>query len=1016
TFSNYFLDADGDGFGADTAAPLSACRPVAGRVTTAGDCDDSSAAVRPGAAETCNDVDDDCDGIRDDGLSYAQYYPDSDGDGFGALSGAPVSSCAAIPGRVANGTDCNDLNVDVRPGAAEACNGVDDDCNGQVDEGLSFSDYFVDVDGDGRGAAGSAALSSCAPVQGRVTSSDDCDDSRVSVRPGAAEACNGADDDCDGQVDEAVTTSTWYADADGDGHGAPGTGVQACAAPSGRVQSQDDCDDTRASVKPGAPEQCNGLDDDCNGQVDDSVQYADWFPDLDGDGFGAAGAQPENACSKPAGKVANAQDCDDARTTVHPNAAEACNAADDDCDGQVDEGLSLIGYYPDLDSDGYGSAAAQPQASCAPVPGKVSTATDCDDANAAVHPGRAETCNGVDDDCSGAADEGLPTQAWYVDLDGDGYGAASGVGQDSCMAVAGRVANAQDCDDSKSTVKPGAAEACNGADDDCDGALDEGNPGGGAACDTGQFGVCSAGTRTCQAGALACVRNVTPNAESCDGLDNDCDGSVDETFTNKGQACTAGLGVCARTGSYVCAAGGQATTCSATAGAPTAAACDGLDNDCDGVVDDPAFTGTLDAHATAWTDLEVVPYYYLADSPAYGCNGGLTNTTGGSDTQAGGWLVMAGATYGIQVRKLDNTGAPTGSPVSISSYTYPDVAAAQSGDGVVVVGVWGDNELDFYYFDGATGVKRAYSGGQFKRSSSTYKLDSLRVVRGSSGKVTVVWRDSQVGLRLAQVKPASVNGAWTFQNGTGGALSSTVLVSNSAVKAGVGADSNVQDWVTSQSCAPLTSQRTLGISYVAPVAGSSPAQHSVRRFTVKEDGTGKSTETQLAVLQTSDGTLGEPEVVFYRYASADHWLTAYTESNTTYSPAVEDLLFEMTSAPGWNYAWVEMASENGADSIQRPRVSFSGSEFWMTGLRYVADGSAFKRQVMTRKVDLAGVKNPAGTATELPATAGACPAGVTDCRPGSKAGLVTWAAKGRVYYSGSGATPSGTYAGTLSCQ
>jgi hypothetical protein len=289
------------------------------------------------------------------------------------------------------------------------------------------------------------------------------------------------------------------------------------------------------------------------------------------------------------------------------------------------------------------------------------------------------------------------------------------------------------------------------------------------------------------------------------------------------------------------------------------------------------------------------------------------------------------------------------------------------------------------------------------------------MVRGSSGKVTLVWRESGVGLKLAQVKPAFTNSTWSITDGAGGAAPFTAkdLVVNAAVMEGVGADSNVQEWLSSLSCSGLTSTRTVAVSYVAP---STTGNHSLRQFTVNEDGTTKSAETTLRTQADAEGPLAEPDVTFYRYQSADHWLTSYTETNLSYSPAAEDLLLYMTSAPGYKYAWLELASENGADSIQRPRASFTGSEFWVTGLRYVDDPSGLQRQVMTRRVDLAGLKIPTSSSVEVSATVGACPAGDADCRPGEKAALVSWAARGKVYYSGSGATPAGTWASTLTCQ
>ncbi len=164
------------------------------------------------------------------------FYADGDGDGFGA--GPASQGCTIPPGFVANDDDCDDTNPAIHPGAEEVCNGVDDDCDAAIDEGLTFDD-----DGDG--------FTSTDSCEG---SADDCDDGDATVFPGAAELCDGLDNDCDVAVDEGLTF-----DDDGDGHTSPAS----CEG------SADDCDDTAPAVYPGAAETCNGVDDDCDGQIDE---------------------------------------------------------------------------------------------------------------------------------------------------------------------------------------------------------------------------------------------------------------------------------------------------------------------------------------------------------------------------------------------------------------------------------------------------------------------------------------------------------------------------------------------------------------------------------------------------------------------------------------------------------------------------------------------------------------------------------------------------------------------------
>ena len=212
----YYADVDGDTYGNNGASVVSCTGAPFGYVAVGGDCDDNNGAINPGAAEICNGLDDDCDGTADDGLTFLTYYVDGDGDNFGA--GPGTSSCSPIAGSVTVDGDCNDANAAINPNAAEVCNGIDDDCDGTADDGLTFLTYYVDADGDTYGDASATGVSSCSPISGSVTNNGDCNDANNAVNPGATEVCNTIDDDCDGSTDEGVT-STFYADADGDTYG-----------------------------------------------------------------------------------------------------------------------------------------------------------------------------------------------------------------------------------------------------------------------------------------------------------------------------------------------------------------------------------------------------------------------------------------------------------------------------------------------------------------------------------------------------------------------------------------------------------------------------------------------------------------------------------------------------------------------------------------------------------------------------------------------------------------------------
>lgn len=179
------------------------------------------------------------------------------------------------------------------------------------------------------------------------TSDVDCNDADPSINPDAIETCNGVDDNCNGIVDDGAG-DTWYADVDGDGYGDATSTIVACEMPGGYIADNTDCNDADPSVNPGASEICNGIDDDCNGSIDDGVLFATWYADVDGDGYGDAASAVETCDGAPAGYVGGNTDCNDGDPSINPGATEVCNSVDDNCDGTVDEGIDLsIAISPD---------------------------------------------------------------------------------------------------------------------------------------------------------------------------------------------------------------------------------------------------------------------------------------------------------------------------------------------------------------------------------------------------------------------------------------------------------------------------------------------------------------------------------------------------------------------------------------------------------------------------------------------------------------------------------------------
>jgi len=292
----------------------------------------------------------------------------------------------------------------------------------------------VDADGDGH------------------DSDVDCDDADASVYPGATEACDGIDTDCDGNV------SADEIDDDIDG-------FAECAG---------DCDDTNPLASPAIMEMCDSIDNDCDGDTDEEDAFGcdDHYPDLDGDGFGDPADEHCLCAATYPYTTTTAGDCDDGNPFVHPGVAEDCNGVDDDCDGALPA--------DETDDDGDGELVCD---------------GDCDDTDPLTYPWAAELCDGVDNDCNGLV------PANETDGDGDGW----------------MVCDA-DCDDGDATAYPGATELCDGVDNDCDGTVpadeDDGDGDGVLFCDA-----------DCDDGD---ADNWPGNAEDCgDGGDNDCDGAID---------------------------------------------------------------------------------------------------------------------------------------------------------------------------------------------------------------------------------------------------------------------------------------------------------------------------------------------------------------------------------------------------------------------------------------------------------------------------------------------------------
>jgi MYXO-CTERM domain-containing protein len=459
------------------------------------------------------------------------FGQDKDKDGVYYAPGCP----SAI-----NPCDCDDSLASVKPGAKEICDGKDNDCDGSVDE-----------EHPNKGKTCTVGVGACQSVGQYICKSDGSGTvCNVSPKSPTTEVCNGKDDDCDGQIDEALTRSCYDGTAGTAGVGVCQKGTQTCS--SGQWSQ------CAGQIQP-TPEKCNNKDDDCDGQTDEGCNCTDGTTQVCGTNTGECKSGTQTCANGNWGTCVGEVKA----------SAEICDGKDNDCDGQVDEEFGTLGQSCMV---GKGLCANK---------GKVVCKSDKSDVTCSAKPGTPsrEVCDGKDNDCDGDTDEGCNCKK------GDTQSCSSDVGE--CKK------GTQTCDingkwGNCSGVTP-TKDLCDGKDNDCDGKVDEDFANLGKACDVGKGECLKSGSYVCKkdgSGTQCSAVPSVPTKELCDGKDNDCDGSVDEDFPNKGKSCSEGKGTCLNKGTFVCKSDKSGVSCSAKAGAPQKEDCDGLDNDCDGQVDE----------------------------------------------------------------------------------------------------------------------------------------------------------------------------------------------------------------------------------------------------------------------------------------------------------------------------------------------------------------------------------------------------------------------------------------------
>ncbi len=316
------------------------------------------------------------------------FYADVDEDGFGNNL-MPILTCGIPIGYVTDNSDCNDANVLIFPGAIESCNDLDDNCNLIIDEGFPEYTYYLDADADGYGNILSfIVICSATPPTNYVINNSDCNDANYFIHE----------------------TQLYFADVDGDLYGDSLNSDLICSLlpPAGFVTNSLDCNDLNIFINPVSNEICNEVDDDCNGIIDDGLILFTYYLDNDGDLFGNELIFLSDCFgSPPVGYVFDNTDCNDDNLLINPVSNEICNLVDDNCNTEIDEGLSIQTLYIDADGDDFGNPLIDTITCLLAITGYLSDSTDCDDTNPDVFPGAEEIFNSLDDNCNKLIDEGV---------------------------------------------------------------------------------------------------------------------------------------------------------------------------------------------------------------------------------------------------------------------------------------------------------------------------------------------------------------------------------------------------------------------------------------------------------------------------------------------------------------------------------------------------------------------------------------------------------------------------------
>jgi hypothetical protein len=611
TLSTFYIDADNDGFG-NPAISVSNCGQPAGYVANNTDCDDSNATINSSATEIADNIDNDCDGLTDEGFAILTWYLDNDQDGFGGIDSvlsilSPGANYVLIDG------DCNDQDLSINPNASEICDGIDNNCDGLIDNGLTFFTYYADADLDGFGNINDS-LVACSQPTSYVLNNADCDDSNASINPGATDVpVNGIDEDCNG-VDAPLIPLLLGLYEFTQASACPVTSISVSNQPTGATFGNFGTQNTICSP---AANVFNNSGWNLTQNLDStefnefSIQASDCKTlNLDRIAFNhrcsGTGGTPtwiirsslDNYSSTIASGLSGNNNNVNLDDTVFLNSSfqgisqvtfrfYITGIGQTGSTWRMDN-VSVYGnilsltpqlYYADGDGDGYGNPLVDSLA-CSIPQNFVLDNTDCDDANDQIN----------------------PLTVWYFDNDGDQIGDSS-LTFVGCNSPVGYVLSAGDCDDNNIQI---SGPIIYYVDNDGD-----------------SFGNDSTAQSLCQNPGIGYVTLggdcndsdslINPNAnEICDGIDNDCDGNIDNGLNfityysdtdGDGFGTGNGQSLCQNPGNGFVTVGGDCNDTDDQINPSAIEICDGIDNDCDGSTDE---------------GLNFITYYTDADNDGFG--------------------------------------------------------------------------------------------------------------------------------------------------------------------------------------------------------------------------------------------------------------------------------------------------------------------------------------------------------------------------------------------------------------